>query len=457
MKLKNTRIQEILSVLQEPDSVSFLSALEHYHQSDIATALTMVDPTVRKVVYQHLDTDQVAGIFTYFDHVSQYIEELPIPLVLTLMENMDADDALSILDELDDSSFKETLLANMDKSVFNDIRFIAGFPEDEVGHMMSTNFVTVNVNDSIKEAMKSVIAQAKDNDNINTIFVLDKTVYHGIITLKDLIIARDTMRIDDILIQSHPKVYVTDKIEKVIEQLKDYGEDCIPVLNHTDTLVGVITLDDILDAFDEEMGDDYAKLAGLSSEEDLQEPMKESIKKRLPWLVLLLGLGLIVSSVVGVFEGIVAQVSVIILFQSLILDMAGNVGTQSLAVTIRVLMDEQISGKVKRKLMLKETRIGAINGILLGGLAFIVVLFYLLVMKQYLWIHAVRIAVCVSLSLLLAMMTSAFVGTAIPIFFHKIKIDPAVASGPLITTVNDLIAVITYYGLAGFMLLHMGL
>ena len=201
------------------------------------------------------------------------------------------------------------------------------------------------------------------------------------------------------------------------------------------------------------MGEDYAKLAGLTAEEDLQEPLRESIKKRMPWLIVLLFLGLLVSSVVGIFEKVVAELTLIVCFQSLILDMAGNVGTQSLAVTIRVLMDEDISGKEKLQLIAKEMNIGFCNGTILGILSFICIGIFIAVVKGKGFYFGFAVSGCIGVALLVAMVISSMVGTVIPIFFHKIKIDPAVASGPLITTVNDLVAVVTYYGMAWLLLI----
>ena len=143
----------------------------------------------------------------------------------------------------------------------------------------------------------------------------------------------------EIISSNYPSVNAKDKVSDIIEKLKDYAEDSIPVVDDKNKLIGVITADDVVEAVDDEMGEDYARLGGLTAEEDLNEKLGESMKKRLPWLVLLLGLGLCVSSVVGMFEGIVAKVAIVVCFQSLVLDMAGNAGTQSLAVTIRVLMD----------------------------------------------------------------------------------------------------------------------
>ena len=193
---------------------------------------------------------------------------------------------------------------------------------------------------------------------------------------------------------------------------------------------------------DNEMGEDYAKLAGLTAEEDLKETTLQSMKKRMPWLIILLFLGMIVSSVVGIFENVVAALPIVICFQSL-------------AVTIRVLMDENLSGKQKLFLVVKEVRIGLVNGGLLGIMALVFLGIYVHLFKGYTWLGAFAVSGCVGVSLLVAMAISSLVGTVIPMFFHKIKIDPAVASGPLITTVNDLMAVVTYYGLAFLFLIEL--
>ena len=186
---------------------------------------------------------------------------------------------------------------------------------------------------------------------------------------------------------------------------------------------------------------------------DLNEPVKKSILKRLPWLGVLLLMGTGVSATVGLFESIVAHLPVIMCFQSLILDMAGNVGTQSLAVAIRVLMDEKISAKKKLTLIFKECRIGMINGAILGILSFIAIGGYLCLTGNE-SSFAFSVSGCLGVAMILAMAISAFAGTVIPVGFQKMGIDPAVASGPLITTVNDLVAVVTYYGLSWLILIH---
>ncbi len=186
---------------------------------------------------------------------------------------------------------------------------------------------------------------------------------------------------------------------------------------------------------------------------DLYEPVKKSIIKRLPWLAVLLLLGTGVSATVGLFESIVAHLPVIMCFQSLILDMAGNIGTQSLAVAIRVLIDDSIEGRKKASLIWKECRIGLINGAILGALSFVAIGGYLCITGNTPF-FAFSISGCLGVSMILAMAVSSLSGTIIPIIFQKIGIDPAVASGPLITTVNDLVAVITYYGLSWLILIN---
>mgnify|MGYP002516049785 FL=1 len=371
--------------------------------------------------------------------------------VLSLME---VDDAVDVLDEVDDAT-KKQVVDMLPEDAGNDIQMILSYEEDEMGSRMTTNYIAIRRGIDIRQAMRELVSQAGENDNIGTVYVLDEAdKYYGAIDLKDLIVARENDALESIINTTYPFVTDHEKIEDCIDELVDYAEDSIPVLSDTKELLGVITAQDVVEAVDDEMGEDYAKLAGLTDEEDLRETTKESMKKRLPWLIILLFLGMGVSSVVGAFEAVVAVLPIVMCFQSLILDMAGNVGTQSLAVTIRVLMDENLTGRQKLHLVWKEMKVGFVNGLLLGSLSFVFIGIYIACFKHNAWLHAFLISGCVGVSLMVAMVISSLVGTLIPMFFHKIKIDPAVASGPLITTVNDLVAVVTYYGLAWLFLIQ---
>ncbi len=448
-------IEEIVSIIRSNlDKDELIEKLNDYHENDIAQSLEYLTKDERLALYDVLGDEWVSEILAYVEEPEQYINELGIEKLADIINEMDSDDAADLLEKVDDG-VKEKLRPNLDDDVKADIQLINSYDEDEIGSLITTNYICISKTLDIRSAMHELIKQAGDNDNISTIYVTDENgKFSGAIDLKDLIIARQNDELDSIIIYSYPYLLADEKISESIEKIKDYAEDSLPVLNNDKEIIGIITAQDVVEAVDDEMGEDYAKLAGLTSEEDLNETLKQSIKKRLPWLIILLILGMLVSSVVGAFEGVVAILPIVICFQSLILDMAGNVGTQSLAVTIRVLMDEELSGKDKAKLVFKETKVGFTNGLLLGILALVFLGLYVYLFKGYDITHAFLISFCVGISLLLSMIVSSLVGTLVPMFFKKIKVDPAVASGPLITTVNDLVAVVIYYGLAWVLLIN---
>ncbi len=448
---------EILEIINGDGDDDFIrTELDNYHENDIAEALTELGKADRIRLYRILGEDKVSEIFAYMDDVSEYLEELGLENAAKVIENMDADDAVDVLEEIEDDDTREQIISLMEPEASEDIQLIRSYDDDKVGSMMTTNYVSVPRTATIKEAMRSLISQAGENDNINTIYVYDEdNKYYGAIELRDLIVARKEMSLEDIISTGYPSIDANEKISDTIEDLKSYAEDSLPVVDDEKHIIGVITSTDLVEAVDDELGDDYAKLAGLTEEADINEKLSESMKKRLPWLILLLFLGMGVSTVVGLFENVVRQVAIVVSFQSLILGMAGNVGTQSLAVTIRVLMDGTISTKEKAGFIFKEMRVGACNGLLLGTLALGFVGFYMHIFKDAPWWYSFAVSGCVGASLVLAMIISSFVGAFIPMLLQKLKFDPAVASGPLITTMNDLVAVITYYSLAGLILVKL--
>lgn len=447
--------KEIAEIMKSSHSIDEMrEQLRDYHENDIAQSFKFLNKDERKRFYRALDAKWMAEIIAYLDNPAEYIEEIGIDKLAEIINEMDSDDAVDLWEDLEEN-VKAKLRPIIDDEIRTDIRLINSYDEDEIGSLITTNYICMKQNLTIRQAMHELVQQAGENDNITTLYVVDdKGRFCGAIDLKDLIVARENVALDTLISYAYPYLYDHEKISESIEKIKDYAEDSLPVLNKEKEIIGIITAQDVIEAVDDELGEDYAKLAGLSAEEDLNETIKESMKKRLPWLIILLFLGMVVSTVVGAFEGVVAVLPVVICFQSLILDMAGNVGTQSLAVTIRVLMDENLSGKDKLQLVFKEMKVGFCNGALLGILALICLGIYIALFKGYSFGTALLISGCVGISLLVAIIISSLVGTLVPIFFHKIKVDPAVASGPLITTVNDLVAVVTYYGLAWILLIQ---
>ena len=397
----NRKYFDIINIIRKnKNDNEILKCLSNYHENDIADIIAQLTADERKRIYGLLGFQRMAEIFVYLDEPERYLEEISIEDAAKIISFMDSDDAVEILEKLDTENEIEKRL---DDDAAADVKMLLSYDEDEIGRYMTTNYVCIKKGLSVRQAMSELVRQAGENDNIMTIYVEDElSRFAGAIDLKDLITARENDNLEEIVINSYP--YVTDHelLDECIEQIVDYSEDSIPVLSKEKQLLGVITSEDIVDIVDDEMGEDYAKLAGLTAEEDLKETTVQSMKKRLPWLIILLFLGVLVSSVVGMFENVAAVLPIVICFQSLVLDMAGNVGTQSLAVTIRVLMDENLTGKQKLFLLVKEMRVGLLNGGILGVMAL----------------------------------------TLLGVYIH-------------ITTVNDLVAVVTYYGLAYIFLIQL--
>ena len=447
---------EILGIVRSNASPGIMrNKLEDYHENDLADVFPDLSVAERRKLCRILNLDMLADIFEYIDEkqAAEYLDEMDVRKAAAILSRMETDAVVDVLRMIPKEK-RALLLELMDDEARKDMAVIAAFDDEEIGSRMTPNYIEIRENLTVKQAMTELVSQAAKNDNISTIFMVtaDHTFY-GAMDLKDLITARQDTRLEDLIVTSYPYVYGHELIDDCIEKLKDYSENSIPILDNDNKLLGVITSQSIVDLVDDEMGEDYAMFAGLTAEEDLKEPLKESMKKRLPWLLVLLALGTVVSSVVGVFEQVVSQLTIIMCFQSLILDMAGNVGTQSLAVTIRVLMDESLTGKQKVELVFKEMRIAFSNGAILGILSFLVLGLYIALFKGKTWTFAYAVSGCIGLSLMVAMVISGAVGTLIPLFFKKINIDPAVASGPLITTINDLVAVVAYYGLCGILLI----
>lgn len=444
----------ILSIIRgDNDDTLLKELLEDYHDNDIASVLEELTAEERERLLRVLGSDAMSDILPFADDAAEYIAEMDADEAADVIEQMEIDDAVETLEALDEETRNE-LLELIEDEVKEEIELIASYDDDEFGSAMTTNFIAIERTQSVKSAMKSLVKQAAENDNISTIFVTEDGAFYGTIDLKELIIARSTVALDDLISLNFPFVYAKESISENIERIGEYSEELIPVLDEDKKLIGVITTQDILDLATAELTEDYARLAALTSDEDMSEPIFKSVAKRIPWLAVLLFLGLIVSAVVGLFEGIVQELPLIVSFQSLILGMAGNVGTQSLAVTVRTLNVEEMNAKRTFSFIFKETRVAFLNGVIIAAGSVLIIGGYLCLRGTPASL-AFTTAGCVALALCFAMMVSGLTGAGIPMIFSKLGIDPAIASGPLITTLNDLVAVISYYGLAYILLLKL--
>ena len=446
-------IEEIKDIVSGNNPSLKKELLEDYHESDIADVVEELTKEERIALYEILGDKRTALVFSYLENVDEYVSELEYADAADIIEQMDADDAVDVLEELEEED-ADKIINLMDDEIIEDINLIQSYEDDEIGSKMTTNFIAVEYGSNVKQTMSALINQAAENDNVSTIFVIENDKFYGTIELRDLIIARSNQNMDDIIKTSYPRVYAKTLIEDCISDLSDYQLDSIPVLDADDKLLGVITLADIVETVEEELTEDYAKLGGVSEDEEISTGIFKTVWMRLPWLIALLFLSLLVSVLLSSFESVISVLPAIVFFQSMILGMAGNGGTQSLAVTIRTISDDN-DDKTLIKAILKEIRVGFINGLALGILSFVVILAFLVLKQQeiiqnagYNFDDALKAAMIVGSSLIVAMTFASLVGSVVPILLSKLKIDPAVASGPFITTINDILAIIIYYGLA---------
>lgn len=447
---------EIRDVIRsEIPSDEIREKLEEYHENDIASALELLTKEERHRLYKILGDEKISEIFAYLDDVEEYIGELSSEKAADIIEEMDVDDAIDVLEELEDDK-KEELISLLDEEAKKDIVMVQSFTEEQIGSKMTTNYISITKNSTVKSAMKSLIDQAADNDNVSLIYVVDEeNKYAGAIDLRELIIARASVDLDDIITKNYPYVYGDEDVEKCIDEIRDYEEKSIPVLNRQNELIGVITASDVLEMIDEQADEDYVKFAGVLDVEDLNEPLIKSLRKRTPWIFILMCMGMLVSVVTGLFEPAMKELTYIVCFQSLILDMSGNGGTQTLAITLRVLDNEELSTKEKFKFLFKEMRVGFFNGLIMGIICFLFMGVFIKLRNGFTFGHSFIVSGCISVACLVSMTVASVMGCLIPMVFKKLKKDPAVASGPMITTIVDLVSVVTYYGLATLILLKM--
>lgn len=417
----------------------FLS-MHHYEQSEYFEDTTDEN---RQKIFQFLSPTEVANFFDQLDIDDEDYEDLFDKMNATyashILEEMSYDNAVDILNELSKSKVA-SLLTLMNKEDANEIKALLHYEEDTAGGIMTTEFLSLKSQTPVKEALMHVKGQAPDAETIYVIFVInDDEELVGVLSLRDLIVAENDAYIEDIMSERVISVNVADDQEDVAQIMRDYDFIAVPVVDYQDHLLGIITIDDILDVMDEEASEDYSRLAGVSDIDSTNDSVVKTAIKRLPWLIILTFLGMITATILGSFEETLEKVALLAAFIPIISGMSGNSGTQSLAVSVRNITTGEINEQSKFKIALREAGSG-----LLSGLVCSIVLFTIIVAIY----HQPLLALIVGGSLTCAMTVGTLVGSMIPLLMNKINIDPAVASGPFITTINDIISMLIYFGLA---------
>ena len=419
------------------------------HSYDLSTLFPNLDEDEKKRLVYLVDSEKRKDIFIELEIEDQLdlLSYLDVSEKKQLLRNLESDDLKEFIASLDDEE-KSEIIKLLSKVRAKSIELLMRYDDDLAASVMSTEYLTITKEMTIKEATNLVITSSKDSDYIDTIFVIDdEKKLIGIIDIKDLIVARSTHTLESIMDEDFQFVFEDDSIEKAIQTVVDYDRNAIPVLDHENHLIGVITGDDIFDEIIEDLDYDYQKMALLSDYESSSSAFKRS-KQRLPWLMIAVVLNLLIASFLSIFEATIVEVTALILFQPLILGMAGNIGTQALAVTIIKFNVEPMEDENKhKKHIYKEIAIGLFNSIILAILSFIFVYSFLSLVPTGSQ-SPESIASVVLIAVFASMFISSAMGVLIPITLTKFGSDPSVASGPIMTTINDLVALVIYFGVA---------
>ncbi|ARK22541.1 magnesium transporter [Sporosarcina sp. P26b] len=430
-------------LLSNEDIHSFRQEYLVLHPYDRAIFYEEVGAELRELMYFYLSPKELAEIFETSeieeDEYEEFLEEMDATYAAEMISYMFVDNAVDVLKELDKKKVV-SYLTLMDKEAAIQIKALLHYEEYTAGSIMTTEFVTVSENSTVRSAMTILRSEAPSAETIYYIFVVDDFQrLTGVVSLRDLIIADEDTLIRSIMSDRLVSVSVSDDQEDVARTIQDYNFLAVPVVDFQQHILGIITVDDIIDVIDEEASDDYSKLAGVSTMDTFDKNPFSAAKKRIPWLLILLVLGMLTANLIDLFTETISKVALLAAFIPLIAGTAGNSGTQSLAVAVRGIATRDIEDESKIKLLIREAGTGIITGVICA--IFVVLLIFI-------WKHELVIALLVGAAMLVSIFVATISGSFIPLFMHKLKVDPAVASGPFITTLNDVISVVIYLGLA---------
>ncbi|KON89405.1 magnesium transporter MgtE [Sporosarcina globispora] len=433
----------LIQSLQNEEIDIFRNEFLDMHPYDQASFFKDLDEDIRAKIYLYLSPEEMAALFENLEieeeDYKDVLAEMNPHYAADMLSEMYADDAVDVLNELDKDQVV-SYLTIMDDESAKEIKDLLHYEEYTAGSIMTTEFVSLSANQTVRSAMYILKNEAPRAETIYYVYVVDdEKKLIGVISLRDLIVSDDDTMISEITNDRVVSVSVGEDQEEVARKIKDYNFLAVPVVDFQNHLLGIITVDDVMDVMEEEASDDYSKLAAVSDMDHIDRNPVSAARKRLPWLIILLFLGMLTASLIGRFEATLDKVAILAVFIPLIAGMAGNTGTQALAVAVRGIATGDLEKENKWKLVLREAGTGLIN----GGICGILVTFIV-----YFWKGNFFLGVLVGVSILFTLIVATLAGALIPLFMHRMKIDPAVASGPFITTINDLISILIYFGMA---------
>ena len=446
-ELSKEIIHEISQLISSKNNKDIKKIVDEIHHADLAEIINELEFEQRIYLIKLIDSDKTSDVLTELDEDvrDKILETLSVKEIAGEIKELDSDDAVDILSDLTDEKQEKVISFIKDESKTENIRELLNYEEDTAGGLMAKELISVSENWSVLKCLREIRKQAKDITRVHSIYVLNrKKVLIGRLSLKDLITSPSKSKIQEIYIPKVDYVYVNDSADEVAKLMSKYDLEAIPVVNNKIELLGRITIDDIVDFIKDEAEEDYRLAAGIYNEVEADDSIFELTKARLPWLILGLFGGLGSVFILESFESIMAtkELRALFFYTPLIAAMAGNVGVQSSAIVVQGLANDVIKGSLISRL-LKEIGLTLINGLILS---LILVVFGLIINQPF------DMSIAISSSMILVIIVAALIGTSVPIILNKFGIDPAIATGPFITTGNDVIGILLFFFIAKIIL-----
>jgi len=438
-------LENLVGFIDKNNDSKIKNLFEEVHFADIAEVLDEVSFDEAIYIIKLLDSEKTSEILTELDEDTRekILENFSAKEIANEVEEMDSDDAADIIGELSEERQKRVINELEDTELAEDIKELLSYGDDTAGSLMAKELVKVYETWTVAGCMRRIRGQAQDVTRVHSIYVVDKEDrLVGRLSLKDLIVAKSDQKIADISKAKVDAVNVNEDDETVARIMVKYDLEAIPVVDDNNVLLGRITIDDVVDLLKEEADKDYQMAAGLTQDVDSDDSIFELTKARLPWLFLGLIGGVGAFIIMEGFQDLFSKYASLFFFTPLIAAMAGNVGVQSSAIIVQGLANDDVKGSINGRL-LKEMLLAALNGAILAIFLFL-----------FVWIYEGKIdlALAISVSLVVVIIIAGLIGTFVPLFLNKRGVDPAIATGPFITTSNDIFGILIYFMIAKMIL-----
>ncbi len=440
-------VDQLEDCIQKQESDQIRLMLEELHYGDVAAVLYETDIYQAKYVLEVLEKDASAEILSDFeeDFRKEVADLFPSDQLAPYVDLMESDDAVDLLKELSIQKREEIIALMTDRQKARHIIHLLPYDEETAGGLMAKEFIKANLNWTITQCIEEIRRQAEQVDKIYSIYVVDdQGILLGRVSLKKIILSPDNAKIADIYDDEVVAVETYLSQKEVAEVMQRYDLEAIPVVNVRNKLLGRITIDDIVDVITEEAEYERQLMSGISNDVEEDDDLVTSVRARLPWLVIGMAGGLVAARFMGLFEASIAAIPAMAFFTPLIAGTGGNVGIQSSAIILQSLATKaglEISMWVR---LLKVFLIALVNGLILSGVVFAFNLIFGI---------ELHLAMVVSIALMSVVLVASFTGTLTPLILNRFGINPAVSSGPFITTANDILGIIVYFTAAKILLL----